>query len=323
MTLFWIGLAIVLIGLLTTGIVAVVKRYRREIRYFHERIDNMGSQVIKTDVGPVEYLKVGEGYPLLVIHGAMGGFDQGLWLAQGFGATNYQIIAPSRFGYLGSALPAGATLDLQTDAFAKLLDALNIQKVAIFAISSGTTSAIRFTSRYPDRVSALVLLSPDSPGDVQMALPPRFIFDTFVSNDFLHWALITYFGRWMQYVMGLAPKGYALAPEDAVILKKIMLGDLPVSRRKDGMIFESFTSLPDFKALASPTNSYPLSKIQTPVLVISANDDPISLSQNVYGLADQMPNARKYVASQGGHLLFGHMDEVKAEIAQFLLCNTA
>jgi 2-hydroxy-6-oxonona-2,4-dienedioate hydrolase len=37
-----------------------------------------GSVVAKFDIGPIEYVDSGVGTPLLSIHGAGGGFDQGL-----------------------------------------------------------------------------------------------------------------------------------------------------------------------------------------------------------------------------------------------------
>jgi pimeloyl-ACP methyl ester carboxylesterase len=66
-----------------------------------------------------------------------------------------------------------------------------------------------------------------------------------------------------------------------------------------------------------------LAKIETPVLVIMAEDDPISLPANVRALAEQMPNARLYVLPDGGHFLFGHADEAKAEVARFLSSHLA
>jgi pimeloyl-ACP methyl ester carboxylesterase len=320
---FWIGLAIVLIGIALAGIAVVAVRSRSEMRTARERVDRLGSQVIETDCGPIEYARVGDGYPVLVVHGAMGGFDQGLWLAHSFNLSNYQIISVSRFGYLRSPLPAGANLDLQADAFARLLDALAIRQAAVFAVSAGSTSAIRFAARHPERSSALILLSPDAPGRVQMALPPRFVFDTLLRSDFIYWAMVTFFGKWVQNAIGLVPRGYALTPEVAVAIKKIQLGDLPVSRRMDGMIFESYTTLPEFNASVSATSPYPLNKIETPVLVINAADDPIAIPENVHRLADQMPNARLFVVPEGGHFLFGHTQEVKSEIAQFLHSHVA
>ena len=52
--------------------------------------------------------------------------------------------------------------------------------------------------------------------------------------------------------------------------------------------------------------------------MINAADDPISLPENVRVIADQMPNGHLYLVPDGGHLLFGHAEEVKAEIAGFL-----
>ena len=99
----------------------LIVRYRREIGAARERLNRLNSQTIVTDVGLTEYARIGEGYPVLVVHGALGGFDQGLWLAQGMGLSMpgvVQIISISRFGHLRSPVPAHANLDLQADAFA-------------------------------------------------------------------------------------------------------------------------------------------------------------------------------------------------------------
>jgi pimeloyl-ACP methyl ester carboxylesterase len=320
---FWIGFDIVLTGVALAGIAAVLVRYRRDIRAAHERLDRLGSQVIETSSGPMEYACSGDGYPVLVVHGAMGGFDQGLWMAHSFNLSNYQVISISRFGYLRSPLPADANLDLQADAFACLLDALQIRQAAVFATSAGSTSAIRFAARHPERISALILLSPDAPGSVQMEMPPRFVFDTLLRSDFVYWALVTFFGKWVQNAIGLVPRGYILTPEYAAAIKKIQLGDLPVSQRMDGMIFESYTTLSEYNASVSAASPYPLNKIETPVLVINAADDPIAIPENVRGLAEQMPNTRLFVVPEGGHFLFGHTEEVKSEIAQFLHSHVA
>jgi pimeloyl-ACP methyl ester carboxylesterase len=263
------------------------------------------------------------GYPVLVVHGAMGGFDQGLWLAHGFNLTQHQVISVSRFGYLHSPVPESANLDLQADIFAGLLDALGIRHTAVFAASAGSTAAIRFAARHPERVSALILLGPDAPGNVQLALPPRFIFDTLLRSDFIYWVLITFFGKWVQNVIGLVPKGYAMTPEYASLVKNIQRGDLPVSRRIDGMIFETYTLDAEYRESVSASCPYPLSRIETPTLVINATDDPISISENVRELASQIPNARLFNVPDGGHFLFGHTEEVKTEITRFLQANLA
>jgi pimeloyl-ACP methyl ester carboxylesterase len=319
----WIGLIIFLIGIVLAGIAFVVARYCRDIRAARKRVDSLGSQVIETACGPVEYKRIGDGYPVLVVHGAFGGFDQGLWVVNSFDFTKYQTISVSRFGYLRSPLPEGATLDSQADAYAGLLDALGVRQAAVFAVSAGSTSAIRFAARHPERISALVLLGPDAPGETYMAMPPRFVFDTLMRNDFLYWAMITFFGKKVQTWVGLVPKGYLLTPEYAALVDRVQSGDLPVSLRMDGEVFESYTLYNEFKQSVTPDSPYPLNQIQTSTLVVSAADDPISLPANVRALAEQMPNARLYVVPDGGHLFFGHAEEVRAEIHHFLQRHTA
>jgi pimeloyl-ACP methyl ester carboxylesterase len=312
------GLSFILTGSLLAGAVITADRYHKAIRAARDRLTGLNSQVIETACGPVEYVRVGEGHPVLSVHGAMGGFDQGLWLAQAFNLTKYQVISVSRFGYLRSPVPPVANLDMQADAFAALLDALDIQQAAVFAVSGGSTSAIRFAARHPSRVSALILLGPDAPGKVQMPLPPRFVFDSLLRSDFLYWAMVTWFGKWVQDSIGLVPKGYRLTPEQQAQIKAIQAGDLPASRRIDGMIFETYTCEEEYRQSVTSASPYPLNQIKTPVLVINAADDPISIPENVHALASQMPNARLFFVPDGGHFLFGHAAEARAEIAQFL-----
>jgi pimeloyl-ACP methyl ester carboxylesterase len=307
-----------LVCTLFIGIAVVVFLYARDIHAARKRLDSLGSQMIETACGPIEYARVGEGYPVLVVHGAIGGFDQGLFLSRNIGLPNIQVISVSRFGYLRSPVPPGATLNNQADIYASLLDALGIQQAAVFAVSAGTTSALRFAARHPQRVSALVLLGPDAPGETYMALPPRFVFDTLMRSDFFAWALNTFFKKQMQLSTGLVPKSYALTPQDAALVDRVQSSDLPTSRRMDGIIFETYAYEEEFKAFLSPTSPYPLNQIKTRTLVVNAADDPISIPENVRRLAEQLPNARQYVVPEGGHLFFGHAEEVKTEIAQFL-----
>ncbi len=68
-----LGAAVVAGGLLTLTYLL----YRRDIGPAYERIST-GSQIAPTRCGPIEYAVKGEGPPVLVVHGAGGGFDQGL-----------------------------------------------------------------------------------------------------------------------------------------------------------------------------------------------------------------------------------------------------
>lgn len=67
------------------------------------------SLVANLDVGPIEYAETGAGIPLLSIHGAGGGFDQGLANAAELVGGGFRIVAPSRFGYLRTPVPQDAS----------------------------------------------------------------------------------------------------------------------------------------------------------------------------------------------------------------------
>ncbi len=307
-----------LASVLGIGVAVIAVFYFRDIRAARQRIHSLSSQMIETACGPIECAVVGNGHPVLVVHGAIGGFDQGLFLAHNIDLATHQVISVSRFGYLGTPVPADATLDMQADAYAALLDALGIRQAAVFAVSAGSTSALRFVARHPQRVSGLILLSPDAPGEVYMNLPPRFVFDVLFRSDLFYWAMITFFRKRVRTSFGLVPKYAALTPQDTVLVDMVLDSDLPSSQRMDGIVFETYTYEDEFKTFLTPANRYPLSQIESPALVINAADDPISLPANVRVLAEQMPNARLYIVPDGGHLLFGHAEEVKAEIASFL-----
>ena len=318
MTSIWMVFIIVLTGLALAGIVVAVMRYLRAIHSARERLANLNSHIIETECGPIEYACVGEGYPVLVVHGAFCGFDQGLWAANSGDFSQYRVISVSRFGYLGTPLPAGANLNLQADAFAALLDVQGIQQAVVLGVSAGSTSSIRFAARHPERVSALILFGPDAPGENYMTMPPRFFLDKILRSDFIFWILISLFPKKVRDAAGLVPKGNLLTPEQETFIKKAILGSLPISHRIDGEIFESYDLLPDFYNSVLPTSPYPLNRIKTPVLVINAADDPISLPKNVRALAEKLPNVRLFLVPDGGHFIFGHTEEVKVEIERFL-----
>src|SRR5512142_979151 len=87
---------------------AIAAVYRRDIRRERERVAG-GGRMIQTACGPIEYAVVGDGPAVLVVHGAGGGFDQGLDLGEALVARGFRVIAMSRFGYLRTPLPADAS----------------------------------------------------------------------------------------------------------------------------------------------------------------------------------------------------------------------
>lgn len=116
------------LGALAAGLSALTYyRYRRDISAARARISS-GSQMVHTPCGSIEYAVAGNGPPILVIHGAGGGFDQGLQFTRPLINTGFKVIAVSRFGYLRTPLPSDASPIIQANAHAYLLDALKLAK---------------------------------------------------------------------------------------------------------------------------------------------------------------------------------------------------
>ncbi len=318
---FRIALVIIASGAVLVGLGAAAMRYSKDMRAAHERIKSLGSQVIQTDCGPIEYVRVGEGYPILAVHGTMGGFDQGLLQPGPASGAGFQIIAVSRFGYLGSPMPEDVDFNRQADAYACLLDKLGIQQVAITTVSGGANASIRFAARHPDRVSALILISPAAPGKVRVAPPPRAVFEV-LRSDFVWWGIVTYFKPLAYRIVGI-PGEFIFTPDLKAEIDKALVTTLPLSERIDGSIYDNYDIDAEFYEEISETSPYPLSRIETPVLVINALDDPYAEPENVRGLAEKFPNARLFVVPSGGHVILGHTQEIQAEITEFLLSHVA
>lgn len=296
--------SIVLILIIVSILTGV--QYRRDMQAYLQKVNGLGSQMIDTNCGSIEVALAGSGYSILVIHGNGGGFDQGLLMAQTYLSEGYQIIAPSRFGYLGSPMPAEATPVEQADAYACLLDALDIQQVAIFATSAGVTSSIQFAMRYPDRLSVMVLHSPNAPGEIGAPPPARQIFRALLGSDFLYWLVGT------NMISMFVPKDLSLTEKMAADVRQAGRSVLPSSHRVNGMVFDTYLGNEEI-------NHYAIEQVKSPTLVVSAVDDPAALHENARNLAERIPDGHLLAIPDGGHLMLGHTEEVKTEIEQFLI----
>jgi pimeloyl-ACP methyl ester carboxylesterase len=291
------------------------QQFRADIGKAHQRLESYQDTIAQTACGPIQYATSGGGRSVLVIHGIMGGVDQGLVLGEGHLPAGYQPIAPSRFGYLGSPLPENATPVGQADAFACLLDTLGIERAAVMGTSAGATSAIDFALRYPGRCICLILISPNAPGEVDVAPPPRPVASVMYRSDFGFWLMTKYFRSTMTSMLGV-PKAFGLTPEFEAAIDEVISTVLPVRPRAEGALFDLFVSNP-------AVNEFVLEDIAVPVLVIGAADDPLALFRNTKALAERIPNAELVTIADGGHMMLGHGDEVRAAIAAFLAahCN--
>lgn len=290
--------------------------YLRDLAAAHARVTS-GSEVANTPCGPIEYAVLGSGLPVLVAHGAGGGFDQGLEFGRPLVQAGFRAISVSRFGYLRTPLPADASPGAQADAYACLLDALKLPKAAILGVSAGAPSAMRFCLRHPQRCSALVLLVPATatPRPASGAPPAavaRFLLNAVLGSDFAFWAVANLSQeKMLEELFGTPAADFRRAsPEEQERVLRIARHILPMGAREAGL-------QNDLELLASALN-FPAEKIGAPTLVVSAENDLFGTWESGRALAARIPGAQFSGFPDGGHLLVGRYEQVVAEIALFL-----
>ena len=79
-------------------------------------------------------------------------------------------ISVSRPGYLRTPISVGRSPAQQADALAALLDALQVERVAVQGVSGGGPCAVQFAARHADRTSVLFLTCAVS-GPYPIAIP--------------------------------------------------------------------------------------------------------------------------------------------------------
>src|SRR5271165_4991397 len=179
----------VVLGVLLVAATCVYATFAHDLAAARARLAGR-SKTVRTSFGELEYAEMGEGPPILVVHGAEGGFDQGIDMTAALAGRGYRLIAPSRFGYLRSTMPDSPTTAMQADAYAQLLDRLGIDKVAVVGISAGAWSSLQFAIRHPERCRALVLLVPADYLPEGTSIHGGAVVRAMVNSDFAGWAVL-------------------------------------------------------------------------------------------------------------------------------------
>lgn len=270
------------------------------------------SELMQTPFGTVEYAAMGEGPPVLVIHGAGGGFDQGLLLAQAVGGEGRRWIAVSRFGYLRSPLPPDTSTAAQADALAAFLAAHAPGQVDVLAMSGGVPPALQLAARHPGQVRAMVLLSsaPFTPfsGEVEDRPVPPSVYTAIAGSDAGFWLMSRIAPDTLKSAFDARPDLLTTEEENSFV-QSLIDGFQPASGRLHGLRNEI--------AAVDPEAVYDLEAIRAPVLVVHAADDRLNPAVIGETIAARIEGVRYILHERGGHLLLGHHAELRDVIEAF------
>ena len=308
--------AVILATVLVVGLVVFValtySRFRADAQLNRERLLS-GSDIVSTEeFGDIEYAVQGEGLPVLLVHGAGGGYDQGLLIGENYVGDGHRFIAPSRFGYLRSSIPEDGSPGAQADAYAALLDALGVERVGVVAFSDGGPSALQFALRHPERCVALTMISAKSQTAPPDTTLQGLVFESVFRSDYLFWLITEYARPFLLAMFGVSGDVQEQIPARPRQLASEVVDSMnPISLRQDGIYHDRDT------LTVLPQDEFRLEQITVPTLVVHAVDDGLQPYSHAENTATQVPDAEFLSYEQGGHLLLLQLDEVREKVAAF------
>jgi pimeloyl-ACP methyl ester carboxylesterase len=252
----------------------------------------------------------------MMIHGTGGGFDQGLLFAAKLRQRGFAIVAPSRFGYLGSAFPYDASPVHQADTLIDLLDHLGIDRLPVLGGSAGALTAAEFALRHPDRCSHLGLLVPaanlTNRDPVEFTAAQRLAVGAVLGSDFAFWSMLRLApGQMMRTLLATDPALLeSVSAEERLRAQTILHQIFPIGRKIDGLRADGFW--------AGTPSSTAHEDIVVPTLILSCEDDLFGTAETARLLAARISDADLTVYPTGGHVWLGHDDDFADRIASFI-----
>lgn len=290
-------IVVVLVCIIALYLVVQFIRCGMEAKKAYQRLKTYNAKTISLSYGKMTYVDQGKGEPILVVHGIFGGYDQAFDSVKEK-ISDYRIIAPSRFGYLGSDVPKNPIPKEQARAFVELLNKLGIDKVYVLATSAGGTDAIRFALDYPERTKGLILYCSAAP----LTKRPESFKEyqgpaSFLCHDFPMWLMSPLF----QPLMGM---------ESSTIY-----GMMPVNERHDGAVIDASITNPD---MARNFDEYPIESLKMKTLILHAKDDKLASYEATEKAVTRFPNCTFISFENGGHLMNGHAEEIEKALDKFI-----
>lgn len=266
---------------------------------------NAASQVIETSRGPVEFALHGDAPYVLIFHGTPQGHHAS-FLGQPFEAAGFGTITPSRPGYLRTPLSTGRTFAEQAEAAAALLDALDIDQVAVFGLSGGGPSSIEFAARHPGRTNCLTL---------EVAISKQF--EPHVSRIILALARSSIAFRIQAWLLRWFPR-FAVSQmvrvestHDPADVRRITADVIASPQKMEilrpiaegppfGLLRAGFDN--DLKQFAE-FGRLPLNQVRCPTLVVHGTHDGDVPFDHAEHSAREIPGAKLVTVDQGWHIL--------------------
>ncbi|MGB0384961.1 MAG: alpha/beta fold hydrolase [Ardenticatenaceae bacterium] len=269
--------------------------------------------------GTIEYSLEGDGAPVLVLHGGHSScretFGRGALLKAGFA-----VLTPSRPGYGQTSVSVGKTAADAADSMISLLDALQIDKVAVIAISAGGLTGLHLAATYPERVSKLVLESAVtqtwlSPDDATYKIARKLFHPR---TERLTWGMLKRLVRlFPRFVFRQMAPSFSTLPMKEV-MRTLSEEDLALFQQ---MIERQSSGAGFMLDLDHHIEAGVIDTITVPTLIVHSPHDNAVPFAHARHAHQRIPQSELLQANTWGHLIWLGADaqRIKAKINAFLL----
>jgi pimeloyl-ACP methyl ester carboxylesterase len=252
---------------------------------------------------PVTYTRVGEGPPIVLIHGITSSSKTWRWVIPLL-AEQHEVVAPDLLGHGRSAKPRGDySLGAYASGIRDLLSLLEIGRVTVVGHSLGGGIAMQFAYQFPERLARLVLVDSGGLGnEVSVALRAATLPGSELVIPLLFSPPARAGGRAVRKALGLAGLG-ASANAHGMAEGMESLGD-PDKRRA---FIHTARSVIDPRGQRVDARDRLYLSRDVPTMVVWGERDSIIPVDHGRDAHERMPHSRFEVIPGAGH--FSHNDD--------------
>lgn len=242
-------------------------------------------EVVHVDGFEMHYEVIGQGEPLLLLHGFTGAGENWNPIAADF-SEQFQLVIPDLRGHGASTNPGGEFTHRQSalDVYA-LLDHLGLERVKAMGISTGGMTLLHMATQKPQRIEAMVLIG----------------------------ATIYFPEQAREIMRNTSPTS---VPEERMQALR------ELHQRGEGQVaslLNQFNAFKDSYDDMNFTEPY-LTTIHARTLIIHGDRDqffPVEIARQMY---EGIPNSYLWIVPNGGHIpIFGRIQEHFVETSKMFL----
>ena len=275
-----------------------------------ELIQRVPYQITTVNKHRMAYLDVGQGPPLILIHG----FGGSMWnweYQYSVLAHTHRVIIPDLLGSGLSDKPENAyTPETLVEVFRQFMDSLNIPQATLIGNSMGAGLAMAMALDYPERVKQLVLIS-GFPAQVESSIASRH-YQRFLYHRPPLW--LAKFGNWIagRRATEQLLKEIVYNPE---LISPTVIERSFHNRQRGGFLAPLYSLLDNIQNWEKHYGNR-LQKVSHQVLLLWGDHDrvfPLEVGERV---KKQLPHVEWHVIPEAGHLA---QWEQPAIVNQFIL----